>query len=125
MYLIDTNVLILAIAGKEPSASFLKRIISEKRGVLSVITIAEFLSKATTKEIKLFEKLLSIFDILDIDEDVARIAAGYRRVFLKISRVKLLDYLIAAQAKKNKLILVTNNVSDFPMKDIKIITPGL
>jgi len=46
-----------------------------------------------------------------------------RELDLKTKRVHLLDCFLAAQAKINKLTLVTHNKSDFPMKDIKVISP--
>lgn len=124
MFLIDTNVVIRAFSGKNPDAKFLRRVIEKRRVNLSVITIAEFLTKASKKEQQSFEKLLRNFPILDINETVARQAAIYRKKYLKKARAKMLDYLIASQAKVHNLILVTNNKSDFPMKDISIIVPS-
>lgn len=61
--------------------------------------------------------------ILEVNLEVARLAGEYRKKFLKKKRIQLLDYFLAAQAKLNNLILVTHNKSDFPMKDIKVISP--
>lgn len=123
MYLLDTNVIIRAFKGREPDSKFLRKAIGEKKLSISVISIAEFLTKATREEKISFEKLTNTFPVLKIDEQVAKVAATYRKKYLKKSRAKLLDYLIAAQAKLNNLALVTNNKSDFPMKDTKIISP--
>jgi predicted nucleic acid-binding protein len=100
----------------------LKRI-SSKKNFISVISVAEFLAKAKPKEESKFEDLLKLFIIVDVNEEVAHQSALYRKKYLKKSRTKLLDYFIAAQAKVNNLILVTNNTEDFPMKDIKVIKP--
>lgn len=123
MYLLDTNVLILAIKAKEPDKSFLKKVISQKQLYISAISVGEFLSQAEKEAENKFNRLIREFPILDIDVDTAKIAAQYRKKFLKIRRTQLLDYFIAAQAKINNLTLVTNNKSDFPMKDIQIISP--
>lgn len=123
MYLIDTNVLIRALAGQDPDAAFLKKAIERGAVALSVITLAEFLTKASPKEQRAIERLLEAFPLLNIDEQTARVAADYRKRFLRKSRGKLLDYLMAAQAKLQNFILITNNREDFPMKDIKIIAP--
>lgn len=122
MYLFDTNVLILGIKAKEPDKSFLKRAISKKQIYLSVISIGEFLSQASEEEERKLNELIG-FPVLSVDLETAQVAAEYRKKFLKTKRVQLLDYFIAAQAKLNNLTLVTNNKSDFPMKDIKIISP--
>ncbi len=123
MFLVDTNVIIRAIAGQEPDATFLRKAIEKNSISISVISVAEFLTRASKKEESAFEKLLRNFPLLLVDEKTARIAAFYRKNFLKTSRTKLLDILIAAQAKLHRLTLVTNNRSDFPMKDIQVISP--
>lgn len=124
MYLIDTNVLILALKSMEPDKSFLKRVISQKRLYLSVISVGEFLSQATQEAKDKFDKLLIKSPILPVDLETARVAAEYRKQLLQKSRRNLLiDCFLAAQAKIHNLTLVTNNKADFPMKDIKIISP--
>lgn len=124
MYILDTNVLILGIKDKNnPSSRFLNLAISTKQVHISVVSVAEFLAKPKKEERQKFEMLLNISTILEVDETVARQAAIYRGKYLKKSRTSLLDYLIAAQAKVHNLTLVTNNTSDFPMKDIKVMRP--
>ncbi len=123
MYLFDTNVLILAIKAKEPDKSFLKKAIYQKQVYISVISVGEFLSQASKEAESKFNNLIKASPILDIDTKTAKVAAVYRKKFLKTRRVQLLDYFLAAQAKLNNLTLVTHNKSDFPMTDIKVITP--
>lgn len=123
MYLIDTNILILGFAGKDPEARFLRRAIESDLVRVSVVTAVEFFTRATPKEVRAMNKLLVAFPVLEINLKTSRLAADYRRKFLKKTRVSLLDCLIAAQAKEHKLVLVTNNKADFPMKDIKVISP--
>ncbi len=123
MYLVDTNIIIRAIIGEEPSKSFLADASASKQLYLSVIVVGEFLSRASKAEEISFQKLLDNFPVLAVDLEVAKVAAIYRKKFLKTRRAQLLDYFLAAQAKLNNLILVTHNKSDFPMKDIKIVTP--
>lgn len=122
-FLIDTNVYIRALAGKEPDAAFLKKAVRNETAVLSPIVIAEFLPRALAKEQKIFEEMMLAFLTLPIDEETARIAAAYRKQFLQTSRAKLLDCFLAAQAKLHNAIFVTNNRSDFPMRDIQVIAP--
>lgn len=123
MYLVDTNVLIIAAKSEEPDKSFLNKIISQKQLILSVVSVGEFLSQSSEEEEKKFNSLIQNMPILEVNLEVARLAGEYRKKFLKKKRVQLLDYFLAAQAKLNNLILVTHNKSDFPMKDIKVITP--
>lgn len=123
MYLLDTNVLILGIKAEEPDKSFLRGVISEKKLYISVISIGEFLSQASEEEEKKFNELILRSPILSVDLETAKMAALYYKTFLKKKRKQLLDYFMAAQAKINHLILVTNNKADFPMRDIKVISP--
>lgn len=125
MHLIDTNVLILAIAGKEPEASFLKKTIKQSQAVLSVIVIAEFLSRPSAKERQAFNRLVNRLPIADIKLSTAYLAARFRRESKKISRLALIDCLLAAQAYESNLSLVTNNAADFPFKDLRVIAPHI
>lgn len=123
MILADTNVLIQAILGEEPDKSYLDKAIKNRDLIFSVISVSEFLAQASTKEERIIEELISTFPVLLIDLETAKIASKYRKQFLKTKRAHLLDCFLAAQAKLNGLTLVTHNKSDFPMQDIKIISP--
>ena len=123
MYLPDTNIFILGLKGNNPQATFLAKAISKNKLFISVIVIGEFLTKADGEKEISFLKLAERFKILSVDEQVARIAAEYRKQSFKTKKAHLLDCFLAAQAKINKLTLVTNDKSDFPMKDVKVIKP--
>ena len=123
-FLIDTNVYIRALSGKAPDTSFLKRAVLDKAVVFSPIVIAEFLVRALKEEQEVFEEIIQSFSILSIDEETARIAAAYRKTSLQTSRTKLLDCFLAAQARQHNVVFVTNNRSDFPMRDIRIVAPS-
>lgn len=125
MYLPDLNIFIRGVnRGASPETTFLQRIVLNKKIAISVVVVAEFLVKAEEEEIEVFNKLLKHFGSLSIDEGIAKVAAEYRKKFLrKTKQGFLLDCFLAAQAKVHGLILVTNNLSDFPMKDISIVSP--
>lgn len=123
-YIPDTNIFIRAVKGEEPETSFLGKLMETRKLFISVVAVSEFLVKAKANEIDFFERLLSEFPILEVDLEVSRVAADYRKLLVKrTKRTILLDCFLAAQAKVHHLILVTNNKADFPMKDIKVITP--
>lgn len=122
-YLPDTNVFIKASKGYSTESTFLEKIIKRRQIIISSVVAAEFLAKASTQEQRAFENLLSEFVSLNIDIEVAKIAAEYRRQSFKTKRVHLLDCFLAAQAKLHNLTLVTNNKADFPMRDIKVAAP--
>lgn len=120
--LIDTNVLIYAMAGKEPFASFYRNIVEENKLVLSSIVVAEFLSKANAQESRSLQLLIDEFNVFPVDTQVAIQAAKYRKQFLKKKmRLPLPDCLIAATCFVNSVSLATFNIADYPMKDIEIV----
>lgn len=122
-YLLDTNIFIGAAKGYPAEANFLNKVIKKKQIIISPIVIGEFLANADIQEEESFKELISHFKVLPIDAEVAEVAAYYRKSSLKITRIHLLDCFLAAQTKIHGLTLVTNNKSDFPMKDIKVISP--
>jgi len=64
---------------------------------------------------------LDKFGSLPVDTATARLAADYRKKFLKKGRkLPLADCLIAATCKLYKATLVTFNTTDYPMKDIPL-----
>lgn len=125
-YLPDTNIFIRALHGIEPEANFFKKLTEKEKILISPIVIAEFFSKPYLLEIeeKAFNNFIAKQTVIPITEDDARIAASYRKEFLrKTKRTYLQDCFLAAQAKAHDLVLVTNDLVDFPMKDISVISP--
>ena len=122
-YLPDTNVLIYALADKAPYANWLRKIIEDNKLVLSVITVAEFLSGANENEAILFKSITNKFEVLPVDFQVAQKAAEYKRNYSKkTKKVWMADCLIAATCKIFGVTLATFNSKDYPMKDIEVIT---
>lgn len=123
-FLPDSNIFIKASKGFEVELTFVNNLIERGELIISVIAVGEFYAKSTESERRMFDNLVAQFGVLEIDERVAKIAGDYRKEFLRKSkRVFLLDCFLAAQAKINNLTLVTGNISDFPMKDIKVVSP--
>jgi len=125
MYLPDTNILIRAFGNSETEDSFLKEATIKNELAISVVVITEFLSGIrNNQEVKKdFFKLLDQLRIIGINREVAEIAGEYRKESLKTNKAYLADCFLAAQAKKYNLTIVTNNTTDFPMKDIKVMKP--
>lgn len=120
----DTNIIINYLKGIEPESSYLKKFIISGEISFSPVTIAEYVAKAEKKERQLLEDLLTSGQVLSIDEETALVAGEYRKEFSrKTKRTFLPDCLVAATCRIHQLILVTNNIKDYPMKDIKIIKP--
>lgn len=126
MYLIDTNILILAFLGRQPAADFFEEWFVNGEIVLSPIVVAEFYSKADGKDGRKLEALIQSVSVVPLDAVIAKEAGFYRRMFaIKKKQVWLLDCFLAATAKIYDLTLVTHDTKNFPMKDIKIFDPLL
>ncbi|MBU1088503.1 PIN domain-containing protein [Patescibacteria group bacterium] len=122
MVLLDTNFLIVALAGKKPYSEFLKKLIKTKQLMLSVIVVAEFLVGASDEEEKVFNSLLRKFGSVPIDLEIAQMAALYRKKYGKLKRkVYLSDCLIAATCRINGYKLATFDKSGYPMKDLEMV----
>jgi len=124
MFLPDTNILIRSFLNIEPMASLFSKWLEREEVVLSAVCVSEFLVGASKEDSWKFEPFLDQLDVLPVDLVVARVAAEYRKMFLrKRKRRLLLDCFLAATAKVHNLILVTHNTTDFPMDDIEIFDP--
>ena len=127
MYLLDTNICIYII--KEHPENVLKSLKKKRsKGIaISTITLAELEhgvenSKYPEKNKIALIKFLSIINILDFD---AKAAEEYGKIKTDLKRrgcvIGPLDILIAAHAKSEDLVLVTNNTKEFErVEDLRI-----
>jgi len=123
MYLLDTNICIFAI-NRRPQKTL--EIIQEKskNGIfISSLTIAELeygvaYSDFPERNRISLSKFLSIFNILDFDDEDAveygKMKASLRRQGKLFGPI---DMLLAAQALSKRLIFVTNNTKEFNVID--------
>ena len=118
-YMLDTNICIFTIKQKSPDIirSFLRHDPDEL--CISSVTYAELMygvekSMAAERNKAALSLFLSPIRILDFD---ARAAEEYGRIRAYLERKGMpigpLDMLIAAHAKAEDLILVTNNTREF------------
>lgn len=125
-YLLDTNIVIELMLGREKWAEQVKKWIEDGEIAINSIVVAEFLSKASQLEKEKLKLITSRFGVISIDEVIGEVAGNYRQQFSnKKNKVYLLDCLMAATAKVCNLTLVTRNVADFPMKDIGVVDPAV
>lgn len=121
--LIDTDILIDFLRGREDARSYLLEISKNHHPCCSVITIAEIYAGMRKSEEEKTTVLLDSLIVISITEEIAKIAGEFKRE-TKIQNLELDDCLIAATALAEKAILATKNSKHYPMKIIKIETPG-
>jgi predicted nucleic acid-binding protein len=113
-YLLDTDVLIEYLRGKQQAAEFLEGLDGEL--LLSAITVAELFSGAKgTQEIEALDQFILAFQVIPIDDRLARQGGMIRQQYHLSHGVGLADALIAATALDREAQLVTFNRRHFPM----------
>ena len=115
--LVDTDVLIDFLRGYGPAESFIN--VHSERIILSAIVVAELYAGAKGAkdgtEQTMLEDLLSLFRIVPIGSDVARLGGLYRRDYGPSHGVSLPDGLVAATALLEGAELKTLNIRHYPM----------
>ncbi len=121
-YLIDTDILIDFLRGKEDAKNFLMERSEESPLYCSVITIAEIYAGMRKNETEKTNELLNSLFSIHVTKEIARLAGEFKRG-TKSQDLELDDCLIAASAFIENAILATNNIKHYPTKKIKIETP--
>jgi predicted nucleic acid-binding protein len=120
--LLDTSVMIDAINGKRDRRLFLRGLV-EQGDLLAccAINVAEVYAGMRPKEEERTSAFLASLDYLPITFPVARLAGELKRDFSKKgATLSLTDSVIAAVAIQYRVALITDNVKDFPMRDLDL-----
>lgn len=116
--LVDTDILIDFLRGKENARDFLLSLLNESLVCCSVITVAEIYSGMRVHETEKTTELIDSLNIVDITREIAEKAGNYKRD-IKRQSLELDDCLIAATAFIKGAVLATGNGKHYPMDDIK------
>ncbi len=119
-FLIDTDVLIDYLRGREIAVEFLEGLKGDL--LISSITVAELYSGVRgVDEERALDQFLQAFHVVEVDQAIAKRAGNFRHEFSKSHGTGLADALIAASAESGHAILVSLNRRHFPMvKGIKV-----
>lgn len=125
LYLLDTNIIIDSINGKRNRAQRLDDLVMKGKHTLACcpVNVMEVYAGMRPSEQETTDKLLESLAFLPITFRVARIAGLLKRDFSKKGHtLSLADTTIAAVAMEHDCALITDNVKDFPMKELRIHT---
>ena len=124
IYLIDTNVVIDALKGRRKRADFLHSLSSTALLAVCSIVMAELHAGFSDEQIGPARKLLETVDYVPVSKAAAELA-GQTLFRYKKRGVTLApqDAIIAAVAITEGFTLVTDNVKDFPMPELKLLAP--
>ena len=118
--LLDTDVLIDVLRGREAVKAFLEDAADRFVPCCSVISVAELFVGMYPEEERATRALLDGLVILPVTQEVAEVAGRFKRG-TTTRRLELADCLIAATAYVDGATLATGNVKDYPMSDITVV----
>ncbi len=119
--LIDTDILIDFLRGKEIARNFLSGLLDEYTSYCSTITVAEIYAGMKEQERAKTDALINSLNIIDVTYKIAEKAGIYKRNE-KRQFLELDDCIIAATAFIQDAVLATGNLRHYPMEDIVKIT---
>ena len=121
-YLLDTSVIIDVLNGKRGRRDFLLGLV--KQGHLLAccpINVTEVYVGMRPKEETATEEFLRSLEYYHLTWPVARLAGLLKRDYSrKGTTVTVADAMIAAVALVHELTLMTDNLKDFPMKELTL-----
>ena len=120
LVVIDTDVLIDYLRGRVEAMAYIDGLTEPV--LMSAVTLAElFAGVREGAERLILETFVTVFDVVSVDAEVARLGGLFRRGFGKSHNVELPDALIAATAQTHRATLVTLNRKHFPMLDDVVV----
>lgn len=120
-YLLDTNILIPILRGKQPFFELLKNLQNQGNLAISVVTRAEILAGMHAHEEVRTNLLMDSLISLPVNAEIADQAGRWIYQFGRQGiHLTFPDALIAATALSSDRVLVTTNHRHFPMAEIQL-----
>ena len=119
-YLIDTNILILAMNNHPDETFVLRWVFQNGKLVCSPINTAEVLSGGTEYEHNAYRLIRQRSTVLPIDDDIAEIAGKIRSELKQKQKLMLPDCILAATAIKHDLTFITNDADFNKINGLKV-----
>ncbi|MBI4304974.1 MAG: type II toxin-antitoxin system VapC family toxin [Chloroflexi bacterium] len=122
-YLLDTTVLIDHLRGSPAVAEYLESLVEEAHQVgVCGVNIAELFAGIRPENRTLASGLIERLEYYEITPEAARTAGTFIYDFARRGRsLSTADALIAGVAMDRGAILVTANVRDFPMPELRVV----
>jgi predicted nucleic acid-binding protein len=124
-YLVDTSILIDVSKAHSPVRAWMATLIAagDVIGTCGII-VAEFYAGLPTRHYAIWAQAFGGLEYWEITPVVSVRAGRYRYEHARRGRqIATADALIAAVAADQDAVLVTHNVKDFPMPDIRVVSP--
>ena len=117
---LDTDVLIDVLRGREAARSFLQDVADRFVPCCSVISVAELYVGMRPEEETGTRMFLDGLVIIPVTYEIAEVAGRFKKRTTS-RRLELADCLIAATAFIEGANLATGNVKDYPMQEITVL----
>ena len=123
MVIVDTDVLIWILRGREDIIGKFKKLVEETDGeiYLTPIQVAEIYAGARPSELSKIENFLNSFEVLELNKEIGKRAGEIVNKYRKSHGVKLADAFIAAAAEYYNCRLWTLNVKHYPSVKDRLI----
>lgn len=123
-YLLGTDTLIDYLKDRGNARPRITAMIeADDEVALCAITIAELYSGLSDKNRTIWESWLMALSYWHISIGAAMRAGTYRKTASEAGRtISVTDLLLAALAYENNATLLTSNIKDYPMKDVRVMT---
>src|SRR5512133_2661084 len=121
-YLLDADTLIDFVVDRGNARPRITAMIEQDVGVaVCAISVAELYSGLSAKRRASWESWIMALSYWHIDIDVAMRAGTYRKTASEGGRtLSVTDSLLAALAHEKDATLLTSNIKDYPMKDVRV-----
>lgn len=112
--LVDTDIFIDFLRGYDKAIAFIDRFSSQI--ILSPIVVAELYAGVKgNDELEVLDNFISLFHVVPLTSEIAKIGGLYKRDFGKSHGVGLADAILAATSEIEQAELKTLNVKHYPM----------
>ena len=122
-YLFDSDIVINYFNNHLPAVDLIAKLTQEDSELaVSALTITEVTSGWDKEKEKIYlPRLYRLFSVENTTQKISESAGRWRYDFMKKGvTLEVVDMTIAATAYLNNYILVTGNIKDYPMKEVKL-----
>lgn len=125
LYLLDTTVLIAHLRGDRAVTSHLLDLLADRHWLgTSCVNVAEVERGVRPREREAAAALLGRLRFLETTREAATRAGRYQAEFARRGvTIHTADALVAGTARAHGAILLSDNLRDFPMRDIDVEAP--
>lgn len=120
--IVDTNIIIDLLKGHSEAYEFIDSHINDDL-YLSVITVSEVYPGIKNREIELFEDLLTLFQLVQVNKKISVEAGRLRRKYLSSHGIEIPDAIIAATANDLKVPVVSLDKKHFSVLSKNLVVP--